>query len=84
MARIWVMNKEEFKLRLMVYREILRVAFHMMVMPSLYMICMWGFEVAAAFLFFQDLWRAMGFVSAIALYQITQAEFNKEYFGKRK
>jgi hypothetical protein len=44
---------------------------------------MWLFVVAAATLFFGDLLRAAGFVSAITLYLMTQSEFNKEFFGKR-
>lgn len=73
------MNKEEIKLRIQIYKQLATVIFHMLIKPALYMIVMWAFEVAAAFIFFGDLWKAMGFVSAISLYLITQHEFQKEF-----
>lgn len=78
------MSKEEFQLKFEMYKAMARVIFHMMIKPTLYMIVMWMFEVAAAFIFFKDIWNAAGFVSAITLYQITSAEFHKEFFGTRQ
>lgn len=48
-----------------------------------YIIIMWASLVAAVFLVTKDLWTAAGIVSAICLFRIVQAEFNKEFFGAR-
>ncbi len=64
-------------------KELSKIVWKQIIIPSLYMFFMWVSLVAAATLFFADFWRGAGFISALSLYFIIQSEFNKEFFGAR-
>lgn len=65
------------------FKQVLLIIWKFVIVPGLYALLMWASLIAAAFLVLGDLWQAAGFVSAITLYFITQAEFKKEFFGAR-
>lgn len=65
------------------YSLVATIVFRKVIVPLLYVIAMWASLVSALFLVFEDMMRAAGIVSAIALFQIINVEFNKEFFGSR-
>lgn len=65
------------------YKAILKEVWNRVIIVVLYVIAMWSLLVAAVFLFTKDLLQAAGIVSAIVLFRLVQAEFNKEFFGAR-